>query len=227
MRIILLGAPGSGKGTQAQRLVETYGAPQISTGDLLRDAVSRATPLGLKAKAAMDAGKLVDDATVLGMIRERMSRPDVRNGFILDGFPRNNAQAEALGRLLEELGLPLEAVVLLNLDLKMLFKRLTGRRICEGCGRVFNIHTAPDAALAHCDKCGAKGRLIQRPDDREEVIGKRLEVFEAQTKPLIQYYKDAGLLRVVEADADVATVFKSIQRAVAGAMQSPEPRSQS
>ena len=221
MRIILLGAPGSGKGTQAQRLVEAYGAPQISTGDLLREAVSRATPLGLKAKAAMDAGKLVEDATVLGMIRERMTRPDVRNGFILDGFPRNNVQAEALGALLEELKMPLEAVVLLNLDLKVLFKRLTGRRICEGCGRVFNIYTAPETALAHCDKCGDKARLIQRPDDREEVIGKRLEVFEAQTKPLIQYYKDAGLLRVVEADADVETVFKSIQRAVAGTSSKP------
>jgi len=221
MRIILLGAPGSGKGTQAQRLVDSYGAPQISTGDLLREAVGRSTPLGQKAKAAMDAGKLVDDATVLGMIRERMTRPDVRKGFILDGFPRNIAQAEALGRLLEELKRPLEAVVLLNLDLKVLFKRLTGRRICEGCGRVFNIYTAPAGAFAHCDKCGEKARLIQRPDDREEVIGKRLEVFEAQTKPLIQYYKDAGLLRIVDADADVETVFKSIQRAVAGAAAQP------
>ena len=223
MRIILLGAPGSGKGTQAQRLVEAYGAPQISTGDLLREAVSRATPLGVKAKAAMDAGKLVDDATVLGMIRERMTQPDVRKGFILDGFPRNIAQAEALGRLLAELKMPLEAVVLLNLDLKVLFKRLTGRRICEGCGRVFNIYTAPASALAHCDKCGDKARLIQRPDDREEVIGKRLEVFEAQTKPLIQYYKDAGLLRVVEADADVETVFQSIQRAVAAGPSRAQP----
>jgi adenylate kinase len=220
MRIILLGAPGSGKGTQAQRLVDSYGVPQISTGDLLREAVSRATPLGLRAKAAMDAGKLVDDATVLGMIRERMTRPDVRKGFILDGFPRNIAQAEALGGLLDELKMPLEAVVLLNLDLKVLFKRLTGRRICEGCGRVFNIYTAPAGALAHCDKCGDKARLIQRPDDREEVIGKRLEVFEAQTKPLIQYYKDAGLLRIVEADAGVETVFESIQRAVTGAVAS-------
>ena len=215
MRIILLGAPGSGKGTQSQKLVDAYGAPQISTGDLLRDAVSKGTALGLKAKAAMEAGKLVDDATVLGMIRERMTQPDVQKGFILDGFPRNIAQAEALGRLLDELKLPLEAVVLLNLDLKVLFKRLTGRRICEGCGRVFNIYTAPDALL-RCDKCGDKARLIQRPDDREEVIGKRLEVFEGQTKPLIQHYQQAGLLRIVDADADVDTVFKSIQRAVEG-----------
>jgi adenylate kinase len=214
MRIVLMGAPGSGKGTQSQLLVAAYGVPQISTGDLLREAVSKQTELGKEAKAAMDAGKLVDDAIVLGMIRERLARPDAVKGFILDGFPRNIAQAEALAKLLAELKQPLEAVVLLNLDLGILFKRLTGRRICEGCGRVFNIHTAPAEGALHCDKSGGKHRLIQRPDDREEVIGKRLEVFEAQTKPLIQHYRDAGLLRVVDADASVDTVFKSIQQAV-------------
>ena len=214
MRIVLLGAPGSGKGTQSQLLVEAYGVPQISTGDLLREAVSKATELGRKAKAAMDAGKLVDDATVLGMIRERLAQPDAQKGFVLDGFPRNIVQAEALEALLTELGRPLQAVVLLNLDLGVLFKRLTGRRICEGCGRVFNIYTAPPGTTPHCDKCGDKARLIQRPDDKEEVIGKRLEVFEAQTKPLIKHYEDAGLLRVVDADASVDTVFKGIQHAV-------------
>jgi adenylate kinase len=214
MRIVLMGAPGSGKGTQSQLLVAAYGVPQVSTGDLLREAVSKETGLGKKAKAAMDAGKLVDDAIVLGMIRERLARPDAVKGFILDGFPRNIAQAEALTKLLAELKQPLEAVVLLNLDLGILFKRLTGRRICEGCGRVFNIYAAPAEGALHCDKCGGKHRLIQRPDDREEVIGKRLEVFEAQTKPLIQHYRDAGLLRVVDADASVDTVFKSIQQAV-------------
>lgn len=215
MRIVLLGAPGSGKGTQSQLLVEAYGIPQISTGDLLREAVSKATELGRKAKAAMDAGKLVDDATVLGMIRERLAQPDAQKGFILDGFPRNIVQAEALEALLTELGRPLQAVVLLNLDLGILFKRLTGRRICEGCGRVFNIYTFPPGTAPHCDKCGDKARLIQRPDDKEEVIGKRLEVFEAQTKPLIKYYQQRGLLRIVDADAEVQTVFKSIQSAVA------------
>jgi len=214
MRIVLMGAPGSGKGTQSQLLVGAYGVPQISTGDLLREAVSKQTELGKKAKAAMDAGKLVDDAIVLGMIRERLARPDAVKGFILDGFPRNIAQAEALTKLLTELKQPLEAVVLLNLDLGILFKRLSGRRICEGCGRVFNIYTAPAEGALHCEKCGGKHRLIQRPDDREEVIGKRLEVFEAQTKPLIQHYQDAGLLRAVDADASVDTVFKSIQQAV-------------
>lgn len=206
MRIVLLGAPGSGKGTQAQLLVKAYGVPQISTGDLLREAVAKGTELGLRAKAVMDAGKLVDDATMLGMIRERIAMPDAVNGFILDGFPRNIAQAEALGKLLAEVGTPLESVVLMNLDLGILFKRLTGRRICQDCGKVFNVYTSPPPAGKH--------RLIQRPDDREEVIGKRLEVYEAQTKPLIKYYEAVGLLRIVDADADVDTVFKSIESAV-------------
>jgi adenylate kinase len=206
MRIVLLGAPGSGKGTQSQLLVKAFCVPQISTGDLLREAVSKSTELGVRAKAAMDAGKLVDDDTVLGMIRERLRQPDATRGFILDGFPRNLAQAEALQRMLKELGTPLESVVLLNLDLKILFKRLTGRRICQDCGKVFNVYTSPPPEGKH--------RLIQRPDDKEEVIGKRLEVYEAQTKPLIKYYEAAGLLRIVDADADVDTVFKSIEHAV-------------
>jgi adenylate kinase len=214
MRIVLLGAPGSGKGTQSQLLVKTHGIPQISTGDLLREAVAQGTPLGLRAKAAMDCGKLVDDATVLGMIRERIGRPDAARGFILDGFPRNIAQAEALGELLAQVGTPLDAVVLMNLDLGILFKRLSGRRICQDCGQVFNVYTAPAAVAPATSACRGGHRLIQRPDDREEVIGKRLEVYEAQTKPLIQYYQSAGLLRIVDADADVDTVSASIDRAV-------------
>src|SRR5277367_1516239 len=206
MRIVLLGAPGSGKGTQSQLLVKAFCVPQISTGDLLREAVSKGTELGLRAKAVMDAGKLVDDDTMLGMIRERLRQPDATRGFILDGFPRNLAQAEGLEKMLKELGTPLESVVLLNLDLKILFKRLTGRRICQDCGKVFNVYTSPPPEGKH--------RLIQRPDDKEEVIGKRLEVYEAQTKPLIKYYEAAHLLRIVDADADVDTVFKSIEHAV-------------
>ena len=206
MRIVLLGAPGSGKGTQSQLLVKAFCVPQISTGDLLREAVSKSTELGLRAKAAMDAGKLVDDDTVLGMIRERLRQSDASRGFILDGFPRNLAQAEALQKMLKELSTPLESVVLLNLDLGILFKRLTGRRICQDCGKVFNVYTSPPPQGKH--------RLIQRPDDKEEVIGKRLEVYEAQTKPLIKYYEAAGLLRIVDADADVDAVFKSIEHAV-------------
>jgi adenylate kinase len=214
MRIVLLGAPGSGKGTQSQLLVKAYGIPQISTGDLLREAVAQRTELGLRAKAAMDSGKLVDDATVLGMIRERTAKPDAANGFILDGFPRNIAQAEALRDMLGALGTPLDSVVLLNLDLGILFKRLTGRRVCQDCGRVFNVYTSPPGAAAHSKECGDTHRLIQRPDDKEDVIGKRLEVYEAQTKPLIKYYEAAGLLRIVDADADVDTVFKSIEASI-------------
>ena len=217
MRIVLLGAPGSGKGTQSQLLVKAHGVPQVSTGDLLREAVAQGTALGVEAKAAMDSGKLVDDALVLGMIRERLARPDARQGFILDGFPRNIAQAAALDALLAELHQPLERVVLLNLDLGLLFKRLTGRRVCQDCQRVFNVHTSPPGALPHCTQCGDLPRLIQRPDDREEVIGKRLEVYDAQTKPLVQFYKNAGLLRVVDADGDVHTVFARLQAAVQGA----------
>lgn len=214
MRIVLLGAPGSGKGTQSQRLVEAYRIPQVSTGDLLRDAVARKTELGLRAKVAMDAGKLVEDAIVLGMIRERLSRPDAARGFILDGFPRNIAQAQALSALLAELGTPLDAVVLLNVDTGVLFKRLSGRRICEECGRVFNIYTSPAGSPPHCDRCGDKPRLIQRPDDKEEVIAKRLEVYEAQTKPLVEHYRAAGLLRVIDADTDVDRVFAALTAAV-------------
>jgi len=216
MRIVLLGAPGSGKGTQSQLLVKAYSVPQISTGDLLREAVARGTELGLRAKSAMDSGKLVDDATVLGMIRERLAQPDAANGFILDGFPRNIAQADALQAMLAGIGKPLEAVVLLNLDLGILFKRLTGRRICQKCGQVFNIFTSPADSAAHLARTGHEPDLIQRPDDKEEVIGKRLDVYDAQTKPLIQYYTEAGLLRVVDADADMDTVFQSIRSAVAG-----------
>jgi adenylate kinase len=209
-----LGAPGSGKGTQSQLLIKAYGIPQISTGDLLREAVAKRTELGVRAKSAMDAGKLVDDATVLGMIRERFGRPDAVNGFILDGFPRNIAQAEALQKMLAEMGTPLDAVILLNLDLKILFKRLTGRRICEKCERVFNIYTSPPGEISQSEHIQDNGRLVQRPDDKEEVISKRLEVYDAQTKPLIKHYTDLGLLRVVDADTDVDTVFKSIQSAL-------------
>jgi adenylate kinase len=213
MRIVLLGAPGSGKGTQSQLLVKTYGVPQISTGDLLREARAKGTELGLRAKAAMDAGKLVDDATVLGMIRERLGMPDAAKGFILDGFPRNIAQADALQKMLAEIGTPLQAVVLLNLDLKILFKRLTGRRVCRACNQVFNVYTSPPGMLT--EKCGdGPHQLFQRDDDKEEVIGKRLDVYEAQTKPLIAHYREKGLLRVVDADADMNTVFKNIQQAI-------------
>jgi adenylate kinase len=219
MRIVLLGAPGSGKGTQAQRLQAKYGAPQASSGDLLRDAVARGTELGQKAKAVMEAGQLVSDDIVLGLIRERLSRPDAAQGFILDGFPRNIEQARALSDLLDDLGQPLDAVLLLDVRNETLMKRLAGRRICPRCGTVYNVHSmAPGAAT--CARDGAE--LYQRPDDKEEVIGKRLEVYDRQTRPLIEHYTAQGLLRVVAGEGELDDVFERMESA---ALAKPPPAS--
>lgn len=207
MRIVLLGAPGSGKGTQSQRLVERVGIPQISTGDLLREAVARGTALGRQAKEAMDAGRLVEDSLVLGMIRERLGEPDARRGFILDGFPRNLAQAHALDRLLEALKQPLDAVVQLEVDSRELVRRIAGRRSCADCGRVFNLLTSPPSgAAAVCPKTGAAHRLVQRPDDNEATVAERLRVYDEKTRPLIDFYRARGLLQVLDAEADVDEV---------------------
>jgi adenylate kinase len=215
MRIVLLGAPGSGKGTQSQQLARKHGAPQVSSGDLLRDAVARRTPLGLQAKAAMDAGALVSDELVLALIRERLSRPDALRGFILDGFPRNIAQAEALAAMLEKLGQPVDAVVLMDIDSQVLLRRLTGRRSCSRCGRLFNIYTSPPTASTPCVDGTGEHDLVQRPDDNEDTIRKRLEVYAAQTQPLIEHYRSAGLLRTVDAEGDVDEVFARLEQAVA------------
>ena len=225
MRLVLLGAPGSGKGTQAQKLVQSYGIPQVSTGDLLRDAVARATPLGLEAKAAMGAGKLVADRIVLAMIRERLGRPDAARGFILDGFPRNVAQADALNVLLSEMGQPLDAVVLLDVDTRILFQRLTGRRTCRRCARVFNLYTNPPGETLDCEG-GQAHDLFQRPDDNEQTIGHRLEVYEAQTQPLIAYYRKRGLLKIIDATGELDAVFARLERAIPGTGKAPaaEPR---
>jgi adenylate kinase len=210
MRIVLLGAPGSGKGTQAQRLQAKYGIPQVSSGDLLREAVAQGTELGRKAKAVMDAGQLVSDAIVLGLIRDRLSRSDAANGFILDGFPRNIDQANALNELLHELGQPLDAVLLLDVRKATLMERLAGRRICPKCGTVYNVHSMAPGATG-CSKDGAE--LFQRPDDKEEVIGKRLEVYEQQTRPLVDYYAKLGLLRTIEGEGELDDVFQRMESA--------------
>jgi adenylate kinase len=217
MRLVLLGAPGSGKGTQAQRLRDHKGVPQVSSGDLLRDAVARGTDLGMRAKAAMDAGELVTDDIVLGLIRERLGRPDTAAGFILDGYPRNVAQAGALDGLLAELGQPIDAVVLMDVDEKALFMRLTGRRTCPACGKVFNVYSSPSEKGEHCDNPahGAEPPLLQqRDDDKEEVIGNRLKVYAAQTAPLIEHYRSRELLKVVNADQPVDKVYAEFLRAV-------------
>jgi adenylate kinase len=219
MRIVLLGAPGSGKGTQAQRLIEKYGVPQISTGDLLRAAVAQGTPLGLHAKATMDAGRLVDDGTMLGIIRERLDAPDAAAGFILDGFPRTIPQADGLTALLAAIHQPLEAVVLMAVDQELLFKRLTGRRTCSTCGRVFNVYTAPPPKPAPCDGQCVEPDLFQRPDDSEATIGKRLEVYASQTRPLADYYEERHLLARVDADGDIDVVTARLEAALASLTQ--------
>ncbi len=217
MRIVLLGAPGSGKGTQAQRLQAKFNVPQVSSGDLLRDAVSRKTSLGLKAKAAMEAGQLVSDAIVLGLIRERLSRVDAQNGFILDGFPRNSDQAATLSKLLIEIGQPLEAVLLMDVRTKTLVQRLAGRRICKHCGKVFSVAALPKDMT--CPKNSKGHELYQRADDKEEVIAKRLDVYQSQTKPLIDHYNKLGLLKVIKGEGDLEAITARMEAALKPAKQ--------
>ncbi len=217
MRIVLLGAPGSGKGTQSQRLVARHGIPQVSTGDLLRAAVTEGTPLGLKAKEAMAAGRLVEDEIVLGMIRERLGEPDTAQGFILDGFPRNLVQARALDGLLRQIDQPLGAVVQLNVDYAELSRRIAGRRTCSDCGRVVNLlaSTAEAAQGELCPRTGRPHHLFQRPDDNEVTVAERLRVYEAQTRPLVDYYRQQGLLRSIDAEGDIEGVSERLEAALA------------
>jgi adenylate kinase len=214
MRLVLLGAPGSGKGTQAQRLQARLGVPQVSTGDLLREAVAAGTPLGRAAKLVMDAGQLVADDIMLGIIRERLARPDAARGFILDGFPRTIAQADGLAALLAELGKPIDAVVLLEIAADVLQQRMAGRRSCRRCGRVFHIVTNPPKPGDLCTD-GMPHDLFQRPDDNEETVRRRLAVYRERTQPLIDYYAQEGLLQRIDAggtldevDARLAAVLQ-------------------
>lgn len=213
VRIVFLGAPGSGKGTQAQRLMADRGVPQISTGDLLRAAVAAGTPLGKRAKAAMDAGGLVADEIVLGMIRERLEQPDSVAGFLLDGFPRNVVQAEALEILLQQIRKPLDCAVLIDVDFDLLMKRLTGRRTCSTTGKVLNIYFSPKADLDACTKSG--GQLVQRADDKEDTIRNRLQVYRAQTEPLIEFYRGRNLLKTVDGGGEMGEVYARLLAAIA------------
>jgi adenylate kinase len=212
MRIVMLGAPGSGKGTQAQRIQKDHGLPQVSTGDLLRKAVADKTPLGVKAKKVMDAGELVSDDIVLGMIKERIAQPDAKSGFVLDGFPRNTNQADSLDALLAGLKLRLDRVVLMDVDFDILMKRLTGRRTCSKTGAVLNIYFSPPEDLEACRKAG--GELVQRADDNEATIRNRLQVYDRQTAPLVDYYTKRGLLRTVSATGDVDAVYSRLKIAL-------------
>src|SRR3989344_3648812 len=207
MRIVLLGAPGSGKGTQAKLLVEKYKIPQMSTGDLLRAEVAAGTDLGKRAKAAMDAGQLVSDEVVLGMIQARLAKPDAKSGFILDGFPRNIPQAQSLDAMLARLGQPLQLALLVDVDSDVLLKRLTGRRTCGSCGAIYNIYFSAPKTANKCDKCGSA--LTHRSDDNEQTVGKRLGVYQQQTAPLANYYKAQGKLRTVRGVGVVSAIFKN------------------
>ncbi len=223
MRIVLLGAPGAGKGTQAQRLVARLGIPQVSTGDLLRSAVARATPLGLRAKAAMEAGALVDDATVVGIIRERLKDADAARGFVLDGFPRNRAQALALASMLQQIGQPLDAVLLLEVDYGEIARRISGRRSCPNCGAIYNVHDPATRGITHCRNCGAAPELTQRPDDNEQVVARRLQVYDEQTRPLVEHYRALGLLRTIAAMGSVDEVAARLVAALPSAKAAPKP----
>ncbi len=208
MRIVLLGAPGSGKGTQAKLLVDKYKIPQMSTGDLLRAEVAAGTDLGKRAKAAMDAGQLVTDEVVLGMIQARLAKPDAKSGFILDGFPRNIPQAQSLDAMLARLGQPLQLALLVDVDTDVLLKRLTGRRTCGSCGAIYNIYFSAPKTANKCDKCG--GALTHRSDDNEQTVANRLKVYQQQTAPLVNYYKAQGKLRTVRGVGAVSAIFKNV-----------------
>ncbi len=214
MRIILLGGPGAGKGTQAKKLVDKYGIPQISTGDMLRAALKEGTALGLEAKKFMEAGKLVPDEVVIGLIEERIKLDDCKKGFMLDGFPRTVGQADALKKVLDSMSLKIDHVVSIDVANEELVARLTGRRTCKACGSGFHVLFDPPKKEGVCDKCG--GELYQRADDNEETIRSRLKVYDDQTAPLIEYYKKAGLLRPIAGVGSIDEIFAKITSVLGG-----------
>lgn len=214
MRLIFLGPPGAGKGTQAKMLIDKYQIPQISTGDILRAAVKEGTPMGLKAKEFMEAGKLVTDEIVIGIMQDRLKQSDCKNGFILDGFPRTVAQAEALDAMLSDLKMPLDKVLALTVPDEELLKRLTGRRTCKSCGQMYHIVFDPPKKDGICDKCG--GELYQRADDNEETIKNRLSVYHSQTSPLLNYYAKKGLLSEIDGTSSPEEIFSKILKVLEG-----------
>lgn len=206
MKLILLGPPGAGKGTQSVVLAKTYGIPHISTGDILRESVKNGQPLGLKAKSYMDKGELVPDEVVVGIVVDRLKKPDTKKGYILDGFPRTVKQAEALDKELKSIQSSIDMVLYFETSAKTAIERLTGRRVCKACGYNYHIKNMPPKKAGICDKCG--GELYQRPDDTEATVMNRLKVYEAQTAPLIAYYAKAGLLDKVSGDLGVDELNK-------------------
>jgi adenylate kinase len=214
MNILLMGPPGAGKGTQAERIVAKFGIPHISTGDAFRLAMKEGTPLGLKAKEYVDQGLLVPDDVTNGIVRERLQQDDCRKGFLLDGYPRTPAQAEALDGMLKETGRRIDHVISLVVDRGLLLKRLTGRRICRSCGATYHILFNPPKQEGVCDKCG--GELYQRSDDTEEKVGTRLDEYLSKTEPLLRYYRDQGLLREVNGELEIDEVTAQITSILKG-----------
>ena len=208
MNIVLMGLPGAGKGTQAERIVKEFGIPHISTGDMFRAAVKEQTPLGVEAKKYMDAGQLVPDEVTIGIVKERLSKPDCSQGFLLDGFPRTVPQAEALDKTLNELQKNINHVIHIEVDKDQLLARLTGRRICKQCGATFHIVFNPPSQQDTCAVCG--GELYQREDDNEATVGTRLAVNIAQSEPLLTFYKQLGLLRNIDGAREIGVVFEEI-----------------
>ena len=211
MRLIFLGPPGAGKGTQAKALAQEWGVPQIATGEMLREAVRAGTPLGREAGRIMESGALVPDDVMVRLIAERLRQPDAAGGFILDGFPRTIAQAEALNRLLKDLGQALDAVVYFDVAEAELLRRLTGRRLCRQCQTAFHLVSAPPQRAGICDRCG--GELYQRDDDSEATVRNRLDVYRRQTAPLLDYYRQRSLLASVSGEGPVATIRAAIRAA--------------
>ena len=217
MRLVLLGPPGAGKGTQAAAVRDRLGVPHVSTGDMLRQAIDRSTPLGLKAKAIVEAGGLVPDEVMAELVAERLGQPDAARGFLLDGYPRTLRQAEDLGVILGRLGVGLDHVLYLSADDREIIRRLSGRRTCASCGALYHLLSAAPRSAGRCDVCA--GELTQRADDREEVVAQRMKVYRERTEPLVDHYKRAGLLRAIDAQGDVAQVT---ERVLAG-LREPAP----
>ncbi|TAN37942.1 MAG: adenylate kinase [Nitrospirae bacterium] len=214
MKIVLLGAPGSGKGTQAKKLMEKYSIPEISAGEMLRKAVADGSQFGKDAKVYMEKGELVPDSIVLGMIHGRLKKEDCKKGFIITGFPRNDSQAVALDKMLSVISAPVSVAVSIDVPREELVKRMSGRRICKSCGEVFNIYSLPPKIDGICDIC--KGSFYQRDDDKEETILKRLTVYDAQKTSLIDYYKKKGILKSITGSVTVTAIFQKVCAAVEG-----------
>ena len=214
MKIVFMGPPGAGKGTQAEKIIENYQIPHISTGDMFRKAIKDQTELGMEAKRYMDQGALVPDHVTIGIVKDRLSESDCKSGFLLDGFPRSVDQAKALDEILTSLDSKIDYVINIDVDLDILKERLTGRRICRSCGATYHMIFNPPAVAGTCDKCG--GELYQRKDDNEETVGNRLDVYVSQTKPLLDYYSLAGNLVNINGQQSIDLVFAEIQDVLGG-----------